>query len=399
MERIRTDRLLGLVRPRYGEASLIDVLPSVLAALGVPTPGALGVPAPDPLGLAERLAGVRKVAVLLVDGLGYHLIPQAGEVAPTLAEISAGRLGQMTRLTSGFPSTTPTSLAGLGTGAPPGAHGVVGFSVRVPGTGRVLNHIRWSTDPDPLTWQPIPTLFQRAAEAGVATCVVSRPEFEGSGLTAAVYRGAGYRSAVDVDALADMMIAALVEADGPALVYGYHPDLDHTGHVAGIDSDQWRDQARWVDRLITPLVARLPRDAALLVTADHGSWTYRRTTASTSTSTPGCVPAWRWWPANRACGTCTSPRVPSTTWWRPGAPCSATRPGWQPRSEAVAQGWFGALAPAHLPRIGDVVVVCRDRYVVVASETNRYEARLIGYHGSFTAVEMEIPLIVIRGGE
>ena len=46
------------VPPRYGAGSLADVLPGVLAALGVP-----GLP--DPLGLAGgALAGVRRVAAL-----------------------------------------------------------------------------------------------------------------------------------------------------------------------------------------------------------------------------------------------------------------------------------------------------------------------------------------------
>ncbi|MFD0823874.1 alkaline phosphatase family protein, partial [Micromonospora zhanjiangensis] len=112
------------IHPRYDDASLSDVLPGALAALGVP-----GVA--DPLGLADRLAGVRRLAVLLVDGLGWYQIPTAAPYAPTLADLAA-RDGRP--LTCGFPSTTPTSLVGLGTGALPGAHGVLGFRVNVPGT-------------------------------------------------------------------------------------------------------------------------------------------------------------------------------------------------------------------------------------------------------------------------
>src|SRR5215475_2112955 len=114
--------------PRPG--GLPDVLPGVLAALGVP--------GPDPLGLTDELAGVRNVAVLLVDGFGFHQMPEAAEVGPTIADIHEGRLGRTRQIVCGFPSTTPVSLVGLGTGAPPGAHGVMGFSVRVPGSDRVL---------------------------------------------------------------------------------------------------------------------------------------------------------------------------------------------------------------------------------------------------------------------
>ena len=50
-----------LVVPRYGTATLADVLPGAAAALGVPV-GRGDLPA-DPLGLTEVLGGPRRVAV------------------------------------------------------------------------------------------------------------------------------------------------------------------------------------------------------------------------------------------------------------------------------------------------------------------------------------------------
>ena len=68
------------------------------------------------------------------------------------------------------------------------------------------------------------------------------------------------------------------------------------------------------------------------------------------------------------------------------------------RAEAVAAGWFGPVPEAHLARIGDVVACCRESYVVLASRTDApIEAKLVAYHGSWTATEMTIPLLVTRG--
>jgi hypothetical protein len=68
------------------------------------------------------------------------------------------------------------------------------------------------------------------------------------------------------------------------------------------------------------------------------------------------------------------------------------------RDEAVATGWFGPVAEEHLARIGDVVVACRDRYVVLATRTEPAKvASLIAYHGSDTAAEMLIPLVILGG--
>ena len=251
---------LAILGPDDGGGRLADVLPSALAVLGVPG-------STDPLGLVPTLAGVRRIAVLLVDGLGWYQLPTAAPYAPTLAGLAATVARP---LIAGFPSTTPTSLVSLGTGVASGAHGVLGFTVRVPGTDRVLTHTDWAADPSPLRWQPVPTQLERARAAGVTTTVVSRPEFGGSGLTLAANRGGDFRGAAGGDAVATAMLAALAAGAGPTLVSGYHADLDRHGHVSGVDSAPWRVAATEVDTLVARLVDGLPSDAALLVTADHG---------------------------------------------------------------------------------------------------------------------------------
>jgi hypothetical protein len=87
----------AFVRPRYGEASLADVLPSVLSCLGVPG-------ARDTLGLEYVLYDIQTVVVLLLDGFGHHLLPLARRSAPTLTALADGA----PVLTAGFPTTTLT---------------------------------------------------------------------------------------------------------------------------------------------------------------------------------------------------------------------------------------------------------------------------------------------------
>ncbi|MET8232435.1 nucleotide pyrophosphatase/phosphodiesterase family protein [Micromonospora sp. NPDC005298] len=379
---------LTVLGPGHGAGRLADVLPSALAVLGVPGSA-------DPLGLVPALAGVRRVAVLLVDGLGWYQVPTAAPYAPTLAGLAAtaGR-----PLIAGFPSTTPTSLVSLGTGVSPGAHGVLGFTVRVPGTDRVLTHTDWAGDPPPLSWQPVPTQLERARAAGVTTTVVSRPEFGGSGLTLAANRGGDFRGAAGGDEVAGTMLAALAAGAGPTLVSGYHADLDRHGHLSGVDSAPWRIAAGEVDALVARLVDGLPSDAALLVTADHGQLDI---------------------PAGHRFDLDTDPRL------RDGIRVVAgearvrylhTAPGavhdvvaaWsavlgdaarvRTRDEVVATGWFGPVPEEHLGRIGDVVVICNDTYAVMASRTERPMAsKLVAYHGSDTAAELTVPLVVVRG--
>jgi Type I phosphodiesterase / nucleotide pyrophosphatase len=376
-------------RPAYGAGSLADLLPSVCAVLGVPDAG-------DVLGLTAHLDGVERIGVLLVDGLGADQLPVAALHAPVLAGLAAGARGHAATLTSGFPSTTPVSLVTLGTGAAPGAHGVLGFTVRKP-DGGILNHIHWGDDPDPHAWQPVPTRLETAAAAGVAVTAVTRPEYEGSGLTVAANRGGTFAGAPDAGALAGRMLAALAAASGPALVYGYHPDLDQRGHEDGVDSAGWQAAARGVDVLLDRLVTGLPPRTALLVTADHGQLNVPMADRVDIADEPAL--------AAGLTAVAGEPRV-RYLHVEDGA-CEDVVAAWRgllgdrawvvTREEAVAEGWYGPVPPRHLGRIGDVVVICLDRTVVLASGREPPAVgRLVAYHGSVTRAEMTVPLLVAR---
>lgn len=374
---------------RWQQPGLRDVLASGCALLGVP-----GVR--DRLGLTARLAGVRRVGVLLVDGLGYHLLPRAANHGATLADVLAGRLGTLDELSCTFPSTTPTSLVTLGTGELPGTHGILGFTVNVPGTDRVLTHITWADDPQPVRWQPVPSLFTRAAAAGVRTAVVSRPEFVGSGLTVAAYGRPRYVGAARSEELAAGMLAEL--ASGPGLVYGYHPTLDTMAHLHGIASEQWARAAGSVDRLIARIVAGLPPDAALLVTADHGALDVPATSRVDLSDDARLAAGLRLVagePRVRYLHTVPGATLDVLDTWRG---VLGDRAVVLLREDAVARGLFGPVPAEHVGRIGDVVVVCEaDTVVLARGHEPDTVANLVAYHGSWTPAEMAIPLITVRG--
>ena len=85
---------------------------------------------------------MRAAGLLLVDGLGARQLRRYAADAPFLSSLpDAGPL------TAGFPSSTATSLTSLGTGTPPGNHGMVGITMRV-GSGRrarLLHTLHWTS--------------------------------------------------------------------------------------------------------------------------------------------------------------------------------------------------------------------------------------------------------------
>jgi hypothetical protein len=367
--------------------SICDVLPAAAALLRVP--GAV-----DRLALAESVGQVDRVAVVLVDGMGWHLLPELAASAPLLGSVLAGGTGRLSQLTCTFPSTTPSSLVSLGTGAQPGEHGILGFTVNIPGTDRVLHHIQWRDDPPYAAWQPLPTWFERLQQCGVAARAVLPASFMGSGLTDAAYRGADFRLTHTTDDYAQELAGELPAA--PGLVYGYTADLDTAAHVFGIGSPQWHEAAVRVDALLTRLVDALPPNAVLLVTADHGGLNVppdARVDLDTDPRLGEGVRVVAGEPRVRYLH--TEPGAAAdvqATWSR----VLDGRAQVYSRAQAVATGMFGPVNPRHLPRIGDVVVICTGDAAVLATEHEPPEtANLIGFHGAATPAEMAIPLIAV----
>jgi hypothetical protein len=379
-----------LIRPEYGTATLADVLPGVAAALDVPVQRG-DLPA-DPLGLTSALGGARRVAVLLVDGLGADLLRAHPDLAPTLAAL-ASPVGD---LQAPCPSTTPVSLATLATGLPPGSHGILGFVTAVPGEDRTLNHVQWADDPDPDTWQARRTVFEQADDAGVAVTAVGPYVYAGSGLTRAVYRGAAYPGAVGHGDLAAQIVDAL-EAAPRSLVYGYLAELDLTGHVRGIDSAAWRAQLALMDRVVEQVVDGLPDDAALLVTADHGMLDVPADTRLDLDDRPDLADGVRLLAGEpRARYVHTEPGAAADVLarWREELGSRAWVAG---REEAVASGIFGPVDEGLAARIGDVVALARGTWALTASRRDPGPSRLAAYHGSLTQTELAIPLLAARG--
>ncbi|MGO9382314.1 MAG: alkaline phosphatase family protein [Mycobacterium sp.] len=370
--------------------SICDVLPAAAALLGAS--GAV-----DKLGLADWVGvdRVDRVAVVLVDAMGWHLLPELAASAPLLASVLAGGTGRLTQLTCTFPSTTPSSLVSLGTGAQPGQHGILGFTLNVPGTERVLNHIRWRDDPPHTAWQPLPTWFERLEQAGISARVVLPAPFMGSGLTDAAYRGAHFRPTHTTDDYAQVVADELRAS--PGLVYGYTADLDTAAHVFGIGSPQWHEAAAHVDALLTRLVEKLPPNAALLVTADHGGLNVPPDARVDLDTDPRLGAGVRVVAGEaRVRYLHTEPGTAAdvqATWTE----VLDGRAHVYSREQAVATGMFGPVDPANLPRIGDVVVVCTGDAAVLATGHEPPEtARLIAFHGAATAAEMAIPLVTFK---
>ena len=365
------------VAPAYGGRTLGDVLPAVARALGV------DVGFHD---TALELPPARRYVVFLVDGLGHRLLEAHAEQAPFLhALLREPGL-------AGVPSTTATSITSLGTALTPGQHGLVGYTSRVPGTDRLLNALMWDKQVDPLEWQPNETAFAQLRAAGVHARVVSKREFEGTGLTVCGFRGAEF---VGVDRVGERIAGVVAaSADAPSVTYVYDGDLDWTGHRYGVDSPQWRAQLAAIDASIEQLREALDPGVRLLVIADHGMVDSPRDARIDVDEHHDLRVGVRLFGGEARfrhlyCSGGAVDDVLAT--WREHLGDRATVLA---RDDAIERGWFGTVSQVVRPRLGDVVVAAHGDVAVVSTVDFPYENMLVGLHGSLTPVEMEIPILV-----
>ncbi|MEU8543300.1 nucleotide pyrophosphatase/phosphodiesterase family protein [Streptomyces sp. NPDC048717] len=376
--------------PEYGSGSLADLLPTLVAGQGV-------------AGFESRIAELApadRVCVFLVDGLGWEQVKAHPDEAPFLTSLLAGSRGGTGRpLTAGFPATTATSLASVGTGLHPGAHGLPGYTVRDPGTGGLMNQLRWKPWTPPRVWQPYPTVFQLAHAAGIHTAQVSSPIFSDTPLTKIALSGGSFHGRLSGEERVDFAAEQLAAGDR-SLVYTYYSELDGAGHRFGVSSDAWRGQLMFVDRLAQRLAEQLPPRAALYVTADHGmvdipfdedhridfdeDWELRAGVALLGGEGRArhvyAVPG-----AEADVLTCWREVIGDRFWVAS-------------RDEAIALGWFGEHVDERVyGRIGDVVAAAADGDIaIIASLNEPNESAMTGMHGSMTPAEQLVPLLEVR---
>ncbi|MCQ4083005.1 alkaline phosphatase family protein [Streptomyces sp. RB6PN25] len=373
--------------PRYGTAALSDLLPAALAGHGVPGAPATGL----------GLTSADRTCVFLVDGLGWELLKAHPDEAPFLTSLLGTSLaGTGDPLTAGFPATTATSLASVGTGLPPGAHGLAGYTVAIPGENQLMNQLRWQPWTDPHAWQPYPTVFQLADAAGIETCQVSSPAFEQTPLTRIALSGGTFHGRLTGDERMDLAADRLACADR-TLVYTYYSELDGNGHRYGVDSDAWRGQLMMVDRLAQRLAEQLPPRSVLYVTADHGMID---------------IPAEKRidfdedWELAAGVALLGGEARARHVYAVPGA-AADVHAVWSEvlgeqmwvatREQAIEAGWFGPHVDERVyERIGDVVAVASDEIAVIASRREPGESSMVGLHGSLAPAEQLVPLLEVR---
>lgn len=448
------DKLAALAAPLGARGALADVLVGICSALGAdielvdtvndevtcPTTSlvtnAQAAQAAKRLGLDQLGDAQAPLVMVLVDGLGWQMLRECAGHTPNLRRL----LADSDYLHTCAPSTTAAALTTLATGVYPGAHAMVGYAVRdpllrgqlgaghVPKAGDVFDLITFkNSSHDPLTWQTVPTLIERANAKAKAGCgpqlgavSIGRSKFAGSGLSLAAWRGFKH---IGVDALDQRPYQAYrAIKEGAKLVYLYVGELDHAGHNHGWHSDKWLQALEALDAMVGQLFRRLPAGTRIVLTADHGMVDTDRhhridlaKEKELSKDVVAVAGESRFLQLYVADDVANVPAAgsPGLGVAGPRGACGVVENnGREELAQSVAKRWaeflgdraiwvgtdpaplMGPLSPGARAAVGDVLVALNDNWTVVDSRVQSFHAtQLIGVHGSLTPVELEVPLI------
>lgn len=382
--------------PDYAGASLVNLMASLRGALGAaPTdyPEAGLLP-------ADALRQARRIVLLLIDGLGHDfLLRQPYE--------SVLRRHLRGRLDSVFPTTTAAAITTLATGVGPQQHAITGWFLWLRELGMVTSILPFRSRAGHLDLAhaglsvgPLlgaPPLF---AEIGRSAVVLSPARIVDSAFSRASTgpaRRIGYH---DLDDLFLRLTALATAVDGPDFIYAYWPEFDSLAHVKGVSGADAQQHFERLDRACGDFLDRIAgSDTCVLITADHGFIDTGPEHYLYLDDHPDLAACLR-------LPLCGEPRA-AFCYVRPDRMNLFERYAKEvlsvycdcvPAAELIERGLFGLGAPHPelAARIGDYVLLMKERFVIkdyVAGEKPFFFA---GVHSGLSEAELRVPLVVAQ---
>ena len=418
-DEIARSRKGDLIRPLY-ESYCFSNIPAAVHWL------AGGTPAANPLApiLASADLGpsrANKVVLLLIDGLGWdHWLAYAVQRDPFRRINDAGIVAPLTTI---FPSTTAAALTTINSGLTPRQHGLPEWFVYFDEINRIAATLPFTAmgkkGPDQLLDEGVdPSLlfngepiYPRLESEGIKTFTFINDNYARSTYSSIVHRGSTTVPVIDATDLMVNLRTAITETEGPAYFYVYWDAVDAIAHAEGPHSPQFIAEietfaAALQVGLVDPIDRRAAEDTILLVSADHGHIRvdpaetiylnqYEQLGGSFRRDANGAaiLP----WGSPRDVYLAIEPdkvgavRDFLTTQLDGRARVMTS-------ADALAANMFGRgdMHPKLRQRIGDLIVLPRDRHMVWYEHSAGQRLTLNGMHGGLSEAEMIIPFAAAR---
>jgi len=261
-----------LIKPSYCKASICEIAGTILKLFNIKS--SFRFLSEDVFDYSV-IGEVEKLLLIILDSLGYTFSLSFKDVYEK-AKFS-------TILTSTAPSTTSTAIASIFYGLTPLEHGILGYHMYLERLGTVVNILKFTPILNPSrdslldygvsyeTLIPHETLFQILVENGVKTVKLLPENLTESSYTNLTSKGAEKKGYVT---LADMFAKILEEIkdEEPKLIVAYWWGLDTIQHLYGTQSREASIEFSTFMYLLNELVLNDidSSKCRVILTSDHG---------------------------------------------------------------------------------------------------------------------------------
>lgn len=381
--------------PAYKDGSIVNLMSSIQAALGVECPAYAPLPQLEP----DHLGAAGDIVFIVIDGLGYHYLRQ--QAASTL------RQHVVARITSVFPSTTASAVTTFFTGTAPQQHGITGWFMYFKELGAVVAPLPFRARAGGAslnTWGVAASrLFDRSSvfEQLVARCYIVLPQHICDSEYTVAHSGPAERRAYGSLTQCFQCIEEILRtSDERKYIYAYSPELDNIAHTHGIGSTEVAAHFEQLDAQVTSFLKAIEGSGTtVVITGDHGLIDSAPDKLIRLEDHPELTDA-------LVLPLCGEPRV---------AFCYV-HPHKQQQFESYVrdelgeyamavtsqelfdEGFFGVGEPNQrlLDRIGHYALIMKDRYVIKDWVLGERRYVHVGVHGGVSEEEMYVPLVIVE---
>ncbi len=267
------------IKPRYGSHCFAD-LPVTLKYLLTGD----GAPSLAPDVLARFDQPYRTVILFFIDSFGWRYIERYSDDYPFLRRLV--QKGQVSKLTSQFPSTTSAHVTTIHTGLPVGQSGAYEWQYYDPQVDAVIAPLFFSyagtrrrdtldaTQFAPERLFPYTTFYQDLAQYGVESTILQHREYTPSTYSNVVFQGARI---IPYNTLPEALVNlqhCLAQQTAPAYYFLYFDKIDALSHDYGPSSPQLEAELDTfltvMDRLFERKLRGQQSRTLFVMTADHG---------------------------------------------------------------------------------------------------------------------------------
>ncbi len=264
--------------PIYNGYSLVNLPNTIMEMFGIkPVGRVLDRSITDKI----NKRGIRKVAVILIDGFGYDMFLKSCKYSEFFKKFVEN--GIVAPITSGFPSTTAASITTMNTGLTPQEHGLLEWLLYFKEIDKTINTLPFTSMEDkPLTKKYNPkilyqgdTIFKRFGSDKVPIYTIANKQIANSDYNLLFKSGNTYITHFKNSDLAIRLRVALEKEKRRSYFYSYISSVDSSIHALGPSTEESEAEILSVshaleDGLIKKIDKKTAAETLVIITADHG---------------------------------------------------------------------------------------------------------------------------------